>query len=85
MQNSVIVLLVICACGISVFMGWALSHRFMKPDSDKEQHPDAAAQQAQYMRKVRLRHHDDLAVGMGGQRALSDAKSSIESHAGGQK
>ncbi|TKA78281.1 hypothetical protein B0A55_04740 [Friedmanniomyces simplex] len=68
MDDTLIVLLIICGCGVAVFMGWAISHRFMPGDASNEVHPDAAAQQAQYMREVRLRHHDNLAAGMGGKR-----------------
>jgi len=70
LDNSVIVLFIIMGCGVSIVMGWAISHRFMAQTEEPQLHPDAATQQAQYMREVRLRHHDVLAVGMGGRRAL---------------
>ncbi|KAK5727734.1 hypothetical protein LTR17_012496 [Elasticomyces elasticus] len=70
MNSTVIVLPVILGCGVAVVMGWAISHRFIRPEESKEVPQDVVAQQAQYMREVRLRHHDDLAMSMGGRRVL---------------
>lgn len=59
----------ICGAGVLVFIGWAVSHRFVQPPEAKE--PVAGDfNQAQYMREVRLRHQDQLAAIMGGVSAL---------------
>ncbi|RMY64059.1 hypothetical protein D0863_10093, partial [Hortaea werneckii] len=62
----------ICGAGVAVFIGWAVSHRFVKSAEAKE--PAAGDfNQAQYMREVRLRHQDHLAATFGGVGALGNA------------
>jgi len=46
------------------------SQRFFPQAEETRQSADAATQQAQYMREVRLRHHDDLAAMNGGKKVL---------------
>ncbi|RMZ12680.1 hypothetical protein D0862_02564 [Hortaea werneckii] len=68
-SQSLIVFCCICGAGVLVFIGWAVSHRFVPPAEAKE--PAAGDfNQAQYMREVRLRHQDQLAAVMGGASAL---------------
>ncbi|KAI7216007.1 hypothetical protein KC333_g5091 [Hortaea werneckii] len=68
-SHSLIVFCCICGAGVAVFIGWAVSHRFVQPPVAKE--PAAGDfNQAQYMREVRLRHQDQLAAVMGGVSAL---------------
>ncbi|KAK4541982.1 hypothetical protein LTR36_007182 [Oleoguttula mirabilis] len=80
-NNSLIVLCCIAGAGIAVFLGWAMTHRFTRPVPDATTHAGLGNDfsQAQYMREVRLRHHDDLAVAFGGRRALDQAKGHAES------
>ncbi|RMX77332.1 hypothetical protein D0867_16639, partial [Hortaea werneckii] len=67
----------ICGAGVLVFIGWAVSHRFVQPPEAKE--PAAGDfNQAQYMREVRLRHQDQLAAIMGGVSALVGLDSDSE-------
>lgn len=54
-----------------VFIGWAVTHRFYQ----QELRPSVEGlgqefSQVQYMREVRLRHHDQLAAMYGGRYAL---------------
>ncbi|KAI7468547.1 hypothetical protein KC351_g13581 [Hortaea werneckii] len=77
-SHSLIVFCCICGAGVAVFIGWAVSHRFVKPAEAKE--PAAGDfNQAQYMREVRLRHQDQLAGIMGGFSALERGKRGAES------
>ncbi|KAI7281970.1 hypothetical protein KC345_g3794 [Hortaea werneckii] len=70
-SHSLIVFCCICGAGVAVFIGWAVSHRFVKPVEAKE--PAAGDfNQAQYMREVRLRHQGQLAGIMGGVGALGN-------------
>ncbi|KAI7549271.1 hypothetical protein KC331_g3899 [Hortaea werneckii] len=76
-SHSLIVFCCICGAGVLVFIGWAVSHRFVQPPEAKE--PAAGDfNQAQYMREVRLRHQDRLAAVMGGVSALVGYRSSSE-------
>lgn len=70
-DQSIVVLCCIVGAGVAVFMGWAISHRFYDVPT-RNGIADTANEfsQAQYMREVRLRHHDDIAMAFGGQRAL---------------
>ncbi|KAI7236014.1 hypothetical protein KC330_g3969 [Hortaea werneckii] len=68
-SHTLITFCCICGAGVAVFIGWAVSHRFVQPPEAKE--PAAGDfNQAQYMREVRLRHQDQLAAVMGGASAL---------------
>ncbi|KAI6827405.1 hypothetical protein KC332_g13997 [Hortaea werneckii] len=70
-SQSLIVLCCICGAAVAVFIGWAVSHRFVKPAETKEP-ASGDFNQAQYMREVRLRHQDQLAGIMGGVSALGN-------------
>lgn len=72
-NNSVIVLGVILGAGVAVFLGWAMTHRFQQTAGENVTNHEGLGtdfSQAQYMREVRLRHHDDLAAAFGGRRAM---------------
>lgn len=58
-----------------VFIGWAVTHRFYQ----QELRPNVEGlgqefSQVQYMRELRLRHHDQLAAMYGGRYALENAR-----------
>ncbi|KAK5114134.1 hypothetical protein LTR62_002704 [Meristemomyces frigidus] len=72
MNATVVVLCVIVGCGVTVLMGWALTHRLFP--SDVAPPEDADGSQARYMREVRLRHHDDLAAGLGARAVLEHSR-----------
>ncbi|KAI6841542.1 hypothetical protein KC340_g2481 [Hortaea werneckii] len=77
-SHTLITFCCICGAGVLVFIGWAVSHRFVQPPEAKE--PAAGDfNQAQYMREVRLRHQDRLAAVMGGVSALERGKRGAES------
>ena len=69
-DHTVIVLCVIIGAGASVVLGWAIAHHFESPAAGDNDVRTQEADQAIYMREVRLRHHDDLAMMFGGRRAL---------------
>ena len=69
-SHTLIVLAVIVGAGVSVLLGWSITHHFESPGAGDIDLPAQEANQAIYMREVRLRHHDELATMFGGQRAL---------------
>lgn len=54
---------IIVGAAVLLFVGWAITHRFIKSPEEREVPNDWS--QAQYMREVRVRHIDDLAARVG--------------------
>ncbi|EMD00479.1 hypothetical protein BAUCODRAFT_144143 [Baudoinia panamericana UAMH 10762] len=79
---TLITLAIIAGCGVCVLLGWAVAHQFF-PDtttSSRHQHEGGMEfDQQQYMREVRLRHHEDLAAMFGGRRVLDNARRDAKS------
>lgn len=70
-SDQLIVLCCIIGAGVLVFMGWAVTHRFYQQESRPiVEGLGQEFSQAQYMREVRLRNHDQIASMNGGRYAL---------------
>jgi hypothetical protein len=72
LDNTVVVLIVICAAGACVLVGFATTRYFTSNDTVVNlQEPGEGSTQAQYMREVRLRNQEKLGYEYGhGQHAL---------------
>ena len=63
LPSQVIVLICIGGAGLSVLMAYAIGHRIMGPDRPQlDVEAGREFSQAQYMREVRLRNCDNIAV-----------------------
>lgn len=64
-SNPVIVLAVVAGAGFAVLMGYATARFFLDDDQKDNRTPGQEFEQAQYMREIRLRNHEDIAASLG--------------------